>query len=494
MVSLSMRTATQQTQAMSPRLQHAVRLLQMSSQDFAQTLAASLGSNPVLETDDEGGPLQGGLAALAASASPSPGAPAAADGPDDAGDATVAANDAFDPHGQDGQDGSADEGWGVQRVAPAHGERDGLSLAELMANPQSLSAHLHGQLNVLPLTPRDMALAKAVVESLDDDGYLRSEPSELSAWAGPDEEPASADEVRIALRRVQSLDPAGVAARNVQECLALQAREVVCPRQRTLIEAIVGQHMKLLASRNVEALARQTGRPADEVSAACVRIRRFDPRPGWRFGAAAVQYVTPDVIARRVRGRWVAQLNPDVVPRVRLDRSMADLYQQAGTASPGMSSHLQEARWTLRNVEQRFATIVAVAQAILDRQHHFLDYGEMAMKPLGLSEIAAVVGAHESTVSRATNNKYIATPVGVFELKHFFSRAMVMPGGAECSSTAIRSLVRDLITEESPERPLSDTQLTALLAKQGLNVARRTVTKYRQLLKIDTASQRREGP
>ncbi|MEF7615722.1 RNA polymerase factor sigma-54 [Aquincola sp. MAHUQ-54] len=484
MAFLSMRATTQQSQVMSPRLQHAVRLLQMSSQDFEQTVTDCLGSNPFLEQDDEGSLLQGGLAALVAPAAagaalhaePSASAPEPAGGPELPEPAAPADGDAWDL-------GSP--------ASPSRGERDDLSACDFLVEAPTLNAHLHGQLNLLPLGARDMALAKAVVESLDDDGYLRSDPAELAAWTGLDE-PASGEEIRIAVCRVQSLDPAGVGARTVQECLALQAREVPCAAQRALIEAIVGEHLKLLASRDVEALARATGRPAAEVAAACARIRRFEPRPGWRHNAPPVQYVTPDVIARRVRGRWVAQLNPEVVPRVRLDRTMATLFRHdAGGASPAMASHLQEARWTLRNVEQRFTTIVGVAQAILDRQHHFLDYGEMAMKPLGLSEIAEAVGAHESTVSRATSNKYLATPAGVFELKHFFSRAMVMPNGNHCSSIAIRGLLRDLIAEEPPDHPLSDTALMTLLARQGLNVARRTVTKYRQSLKIQPAAQRR---
>jgi RNA polymerase sigma-54 factor len=205
-----------------------------------------------------------------------------------------------------------------------------------------------------------------------------------------------------------------------------------------------------------------------------------------------VQYVTPDVIARKVRGRWTAVLNDAVVPRVRLNRNYAELFQRfRGAQHAELGAHLQEARWTVRNMELRFTTILGVARAILERQQHFLAYGAMAMKPLALREIAQEVGVHESTVSRVTNNKFMATPCGVFELKYFFSRGLATAGGGECSPTAIRGLIREMIAAEAPGRPLSDVDLARQLDGQGLKVARRTVTKYRQLLRIDPAERRR---
>lgn len=489
MSATSLRFVQQQSQTLSPRLQHAVRLLQMSSLDFAQTVADTLGRNPFLEGEegDEPAALPPSLHALAAPLGSAPSAEAGNDpSPHDA-ERGEAAGAAEEPPPEAG-------GWNDPAPTGPRGEGGDISAMDLVVNPTGLNTHLHGQLNLLPLSARDMALAKAIVELLDDDGYLRADPFELTADAELDP-PAGDDEVRIALRRVQSLDPAGVGARTVQECLLLQAGEIDEPRQRVLAQRIVGQHLKLLATRDTEALARRLGEPLAEVDAACARIRRFDPRPGWRFGAPSAQYVTPDVVARRHgKGRWIALLNPAVVPRVRLNHTVVDLFQRhRGAPCPDLATHLQEARWTLRNVEQRFSTIVAVAQAVLDRQHHFLEYGEMAMKPMGLKEIAEAVGVHESTVSRVTSNKYIATPAGVFELKHFFSRAMVMPSGAELSPTAIRGLVRDIIADEAHGRPLSDAEITQLLWRQGLRVARRTVTKYRQALKIETAARRRHG-
>jgi RNA polymerase sigma-54 factor len=298
--------------------------------------------------------------------------------------------------------------------------------------------------------------------------------------------------MQIALRRVQSLDPMGVAARDVGECLRLQLPAVDCPVLRGLARTIIAEHLPALAARDITGMARRLGETPAQVEAACDRIRRLDPRPGWRLASSHVAYVVPDVVVKKVRGLWTVQLNPAVVPRVRLNHVYAQMFQRHRTPQNAeLGANLQEARWTLRNVEQRFSTILEVAEAIVKRQRNFLEYGAMAMKPLGLREIAQSVGIHESTVSRATNNKYIATPTGVYELKYFFSRSMLSANGSACSGTAIRGLVRDIIEAEHPDNPLSDVDITRQLAEQGLVVARRTVTKYRQLLKIDAVDRRR---
>ena len=364
-------------------------------------------------------------------------------------------------------------------------------MMDLTAVDTPLNTHLHRQLAVMPLTPRDRALAGLVVESLDDDGYLRTPLEDLIEVAGLEPEVTLA-ELQIALRHVQALEPAGVGARDVAECLRLQLPSVECPLMRELARRIIDQHLKLLASRDIGALARHLGEAPARVEQACDRIRRLDPRPGWRVGSSRIAYVVPDVIVKKVQGRWTVQLNAAVVPRLRLNQVYAELFQRhRSPANAEMAGHLQEARWTLRNVEQRFSTILSVAEAVVRRQRHFLEYGPMAMRPLCLREIADEVGIHESTVSRVTNNKYMATPIGVFELKYFFSRAMVGTNGAACSGTAIRGLIKDIIATERPDSPLSDAEITRQLAQQGLVVARRTVTKYRQMLKIDAVDRRR---
>ena len=460
MQSLSLQIGSTLQPALSPRLQRAVKLLQMSSLDFSQVVRDALDNNPFLEPDESAAVADLPLAAAEPELPADSGAEA--DGP----------------------------GWGAEPVAKSR-MVDGDGVFDTLVAHTSLADHLMGQLNLLPLSQRDWTLAAAVVESLDDDGYLRTPLAELDALV-PMDPPPEADEWAIALRRVQSLDPAGVGARDVVECLRLQLPLIPREGERELASVILREHVNALASRDAVALARRLGAQAACVEAACAAIRRLDPRPGWRFGAPTTQYVTPDVIVRKVRGQWTAMLNDAVVPKVRLNRSYAELFRRHRSAEHGeLGAHLQEARWTVRNVEQRFSTILSVAQAILKRQHRFLAYGAMAMKPLALREIAQEVGVHESTVSRVTNNKFMSTPCGVFELKYFFSRGLATASGGECSPTAIRSLIQEMIAAESPASPLSDVEIARQLSVQGLQVARRTVTKYRQLMKIEPAERRR---
>jgi RNA polymerase sigma-54 factor len=330
-----------------------------------------------------------------------------------------------------------------------------------------------------------------VVESLDDDGYLRQPLTDLIGDSELDP-PPDEQELEVAVKRVQSLEPAGVAARSVSECLLLQLPAIECPRMRELARSIVTDHLDSLAAKDVPRIAQRLDTTQADVEAVCHRIRHLDPRPGWRFDAAHVQYITPDVVVKRVRGHWTALLNPAVVPRVRINHVYAELFQRhRASQHTELAAHLQEARWTLRNVEQRFVTILSVANAIIRRQRRFFELGPMAMKPLGLKEIAEETCMHESTVSRVTNNKYMSTPLGVFELKYFFSRAMTSTSGSAYSGTAVRGLIKDMIEEEKPSAPLSDAQIAQLLAQQGLAVARRTVTKYRQALRIDPVDRRR---
>ncbi len=509
MGSMDFHLGQRQSATLSPRLQQAVRLLQMSSMDFAAMLRQTMDRNPFLDVDEA---QTDGDADSAPSIAEPPGAAddadegwsmmpttsaAAGDEREPAGmhdDADARSDDDAPAPAADAMDESDRDLWQADPGGSMHRNDDGeWSAVDMTACDTSLTVHLHGQLNLLPLSERDGLLARALVECLDDDGYLRMPPAELAQVVRL-EPPASSAEIRMALSRVQGLDPAGVGARSVAECLQLQLPAIECPAMREIAERIVAHHLPALAERDVAGLAKDLGIAPARIAAVCDRIRRLDPRPGWRLGSSHVAYVVPDVIARRVRGEWQVHLNPAVVPRVRLNHVYAELFRRHRAAQDGaLASHLQEARWTLRNVEQRFATILDVAQAIVRRQRHFLEYGAMAMKPLGLREIADELGMHESTVSRVTNNKYIATPAGVLELKYFFSRAMVSASGRACSGTAIRGLIRDIIDSESPERPLSDAEITRQLAQQGLVVARRTVTKYRQMLRIDAVDRRRRA-
>lgn len=476
----ALRIEQRQHQTLTPRLQQAVRLLQLSSLDFAQEVQQALDSNPFLEEDAD----------TAAPATPTPEVVPADAAPtwETAADTAVADTAAATDPVWERDSWTATPGSGSRQ-----GNSDGdLDLVEMMAADVSLRDHLHSQVNVMPLSQRDRALTALIIESLDEDGYLRVSLDELLQMA--EMQPAADhDEITVALKLVQSLDPSGVAARDVRECLLLQLALFEDRVERELAQRIVSDHLDRLAMRDVPYLSRTLGKTPAQVEAVCERIRHLDPRPGWRFGASNVQYVTPDVIVRKGKNnQWITMLNPDVVPKVRLNQMYAELFQQhRDSGHAELAAHLREARWTVRNVEQRFSTILDVAEAIVRRQCHFFEYGPLAMRPLGLREIAEELGLHESTVCRVTNNKYMATPSGVFELKYFFSRALPTPDGGSASATAIRGLIRDMIDGETPTDPLSDAQIARQLARQGYSVARRTVTKYRQMMKLPPVEKRR---
>jgi RNA polymerase sigma-54 factor len=472
MAGMEIRGEQRQVQRASPRLQHAVRLLQMSSLEFAALVRNSLNDNPFLEADEAG----------------------EADDADDAADGAAAPDEADSTYGdqQDAADGDDRDLWLADSgTRTRQADDDEFSALDTLPVETTLGAHLHGQLNLLPLQPRDRVLAHALVDSLDDDGYLRSPLDELAQTTALTPAPSPV-ELQIALRHVQALDPAGVGARCVAECLRLQLPSIDCPQVRALAQRIIDEQLPALAAHDSRRLGKALDASTARIEAACAAIRRLDPHPGWRFGSSRIDYVVPDVIVRKQRGEWQVRLNPAVVPRVRLNQVYAALFKRHREAHHDtLAGHLQEARWTMHNVEQRFSTILEVAGAIVRRQRHFLEYGALAMKPLGLREIADEVGVHESTVSRVTHHKYMATPTGVFELKHFFSRTMLSASGRACSGTAIRALVEELIQRESPAAPLSDAEIARQLAQQGLVVARRTVTKYRQSLHIEAVELRR---
>jgi RNA polymerase sigma-54 factor len=342
------------------------------------------------------------------------------------------------------------------------------------------------------ISDRDRALAGMVIDSLDDDGYFKATFDELAALL-PKEHEVLPEEFAAALKLVQSLDPAGIAARTLEECLCLQLQGLPADTPgREVALAMCQGHLNLLANREWARLQHALGCTEAQLHTARNLIRSLDPRPGQRFSADESRYVIPDIIVRKTRERWVALINPASLPRLRLNRSYADaLGGRSNGAHASLGRHLQEARWLLRSIEQRFATIQRVADAIVARQRGFFEYGEVAMKPLTLKLIAGELGLHESTVCRVTNNKYMATPRGLFEFKHFFSRRLATENGGAASATAVRAVMKELIAAEDPRAPLSDAELARLLAQQGLRVARRTITKYRALMRMPSVDVRR---
>ncbi len=475
-----------QQQTLTPRLLQAVRLLQLSSLDFAQEVNQALESNPFLELDDVDSDSSAAAAISAAAREP---AAAAAETP------WVTIIDTPPESHSDGEwENSAWTEYGSPGSKRHNSSNPDVDFSDLAAADHSLRDHLRSQVQLLPATERDRVLMRTLVEALDEDGYLRMDREEVKSLSGL-EPPPDDDEFQVALRLVQSLEPAGIAARDLKECLLLQLQEFQNGNRTSahgLVTRIVSDFLDRVAVRDVNGMARAIGVSAEDVERALEYIRRLEPRPGWRYGASDTRFITPDIIVRKARDEWTAMLNPDVVPRIRLNRMYADLFRShRDSRHSDLAAQLQEARWTVRNVEQRFSTILRVGRAIAQRQRNFLEYGELAMKPLSLSEIADELGLHESTVSRVTNNKYMATPLGVFELKFFFPRALATSNGGACSTTAIRGAIKEMICAEDARNPLSDAHIARILSRQGLQVARRTVTKYRQMMKVLPYEERR---
>src|SRR6266850_3228130 len=437
---------------LTPQVQQALRLLQMSALEFAQEMDQALTANPFLEENE------------------TPSAPRETASSTSSVDEVVVPQEAPSPGVSDREQ----EDWaGVSDAQP------------------TLREHLREQLMISQMGERDRALAHMIIDSLDDDGYFKMAFEELAALVPPEHD-VHPDEFLAALRMVQSLDPAGIGARTLDECLLLQLQAL--PEDtagREVAMRIVQGNLPLLANREWARLQHAVGCDEAALHTARALIRSLDPRPGQRFGPQEARYVVPDVIVKKVRDRWAAIINPASLPRVRLNRAYAEAIQHKNASNHSLARHLQEARWLLRSIEQRFATIQRVADAIVARQRGFFEYGEVAMKPLTLKLIAGELGLHESTVCRVTNSKYMATPRGLFEFKHFFSRRLATENGGAASATAVRAVMKELIAAEDPRAPLSDAELARLLAQQGLKVARRTITKYRALMRLPSVDVRR---
>ncbi len=360
------------------------------------------------------------------------------------------------------------------------------------ATTPGLQEHLLTQINLTQLSERDKQYVALLVAYLDDDGYLGTDLEEILASL-PAELEVEAEDLAIALKHLQHLDPPGVGARSLGECLRLQLELMPAdtPHRACALD-IVSSHLEALAARDFQRLKKQLQCSDDKLKSAQRLIVSLNPRPCSRFNEAETRYVIPDVLVRKVKGKWTASLNQEAMPKLRVNKFYADILQSRREASNSqLASHLQEARWLIKNVQQRFDTILRVTQAIVDRQKHFFDHGEVAMRPLVLREIADQVGLHESTVSRVTTQKYMLTPRGIFELKYFFGSHVATDTGGEASATAIRALIRQLVNAEDRTKPLSDMKLAEILSQQGIIVARRTVAKYRESIQIHSANLRK---
>ncbi len=483
----SLQLRVSQHLALTPQLQQSIRLLQLSTLELHQELEQILAENPMLERTDD--PLDHATRLLADGAIGAPGV--AGDGAGDVpapaadGEASYEAGDAPEQAASE-PDWSFDD---VARTSKAPEDDDGRP--QLEAHEVTLREHLLEQVSLTVRELRDRALLELIIDALDDNGYLEESLEEIHARL-PEELEIELEELQIALTLLQSFDPAGVGARNASECLALQIKrfpKVPFVTRRMALE-IVEHHLPLFAQRDFNKLRKALNCDDEDLREAQAVIKQCNPHPGAPFAGDTSDYVVPDVIVKRTRNGWQVMLNHDVMPRLRVNSMYANILKQSkGEGSLG--AQLQEAKWLIKNMRQRFDTILRVAQAIVDRQRNFFSHGAVAMRPLVLREIADTLGLHESTISRVTTQKYMLTPHGMFELKYFFGSHVATETGGEASSTAIRALIKQLIGAEDPKSPFSDSKIADMLAEQGMVVARRTVAKYREALKIPPVNLRK---
>ena len=473
--------------ALTPQLQQSIKLLQLSTVEMQQEIERYLLENPMLEREDD----SAGESFGAAQQFDSPTNEATRSEPAEARE-----HEAREEREQEVPSAPSevdDDRWAADAgtfTGAGRDEDDDSDSRDIHAATTSLREHLGWQLGMTQLSERDRSLVRFLIEALDDDGYLSASLEELWETLPPEYE-IELEELEIALHHIQHFDPTGIGARSPSECLALQLKAMPADAVQALALAIVDKHLELLAVRDFAKIRRLTACDDDELKAAQALIVSLNPRPGARFSQTEARYITPDVMVKKLKGKWTAYINPDAYPRLRINRLYAEILAKQRRGNGNLTGQLQEARWLIKNVQQRFETIHRVTQAIVDRQRQFFEHGEVAMRPLVLREIADILGLHESTVSRVTSQKYMATPRGIFELKYFFGSHVSTDTGGACSATAIRALIKQLIGAEDGKKPLSDSQLSEILGQQGIVVARRTVAKYRESLNIPPVNLRK---
>ncbi len=468
----SLQLKLHQQLTLTPQLQQSIRLLQLSTLELSQEIGQMLQDNPLLERLDE---------------DYTPSEPAG----ETAGESAEETSTASD------SDDIYDElAWGDHSHGSASSssddEDDDRDFQQADASGQGLSQHLLGQLCLTQMSHRDRQLVYLLIDGLDEDGYLTLSLEDVAELLPPEME-VDPVELHTALGILQSFDPVGVGARDLGECLWLQLNAM--PPDTPYVneaKALVRGHLGLLAEREYGKLKKQLDIRSDKDFIAIRQlITSLEPRPGASYAVVDTRYIVPDVIVRKYKGLWVASLNADAMPKLRINQMYAGILKNHREDGATLSTQLQEARWLIKNVQQRFETILRVAQAIVDRQRHFFEYGDVAMRPLTLREIGDVLSLHESTISRVTTQKFMTTPRGIYEFKHFFGSSLSTEAGGAASSTAIKALIKQLLDAENNGRPLSDNRIAEMLKEQGFVVARRTVAKYREMMNIPPASQRK---
>jgi len=509
----SLQVRLSQHLALTPQLQQSIRLLQLSTLELHQEVGQMLEQNPFLEAEEDAPPSPYDMPVERQAADRVADRAADSEGP--AAESAEAGEAATEIRGEefgtterdDWENGTEGDDFDGIRETPSAAsgsssgsDNDDMDPQDRRAGNGSLEDHLRAQVLGMRLSEDDHAALLVLIESLDGDGYLADalediaeRLAEMFGVTHADGKAELQDRLQCALRWLQSLEPTGVGARSLSECLCLQIRNHPRGPIRTLALRICEQYLELLARRDMKRLTALTGADEQQVRLAQLLIKTCEPKPGRPFAPAEANVIVPDVIVRKTGRGLSVLLNPDVMPKLRIN----DLYAQAvrgnrgGASQPGLSSRLQEARWFVKNIQQRFDTILRVSKAIVERQKAFFTHGAIAMKPLVLREIADELGLHESTISRVTTAKYMNTPQGTFELKYFFGSSLNTDAGGNASSTAVRALIQQFVGAEDGKKPLSDSQISDMLEEQGIQVARRTVAKYREALKIAPASLRK---
>lgn len=477
---------------MTPQLQQAIKLLQLSTLDLQAEILEALESNPLLEVDEEqaSGSSEAESSDEASSVASSTGNEASSaedtapiDAREDNWNDTEAAEAIVDPNWDDIEP--------ILSSTVAAGED--FDYSDRDTSEQSLHDHLMWQLNITSMSDTDMIIALAVIDAIEPSGLLSVTPEELLSSFDPELD-IELDEIEAVRHRIQMFDPPGVATVDLRECISVQLKQL--PSDTPWLQEalrLLRRHMALLGNRDYAQLMRRMKLKEDELKDVIALIQSVNPRPGDAVSPAKTEYIVPDVYVRKSEGRWIVELNPDTAPKLRINNSYASLIRRADSSEDNtfIKDHLQEARWFLKSLQSRNETLMKVATCIVERQLNFFEYGEEAMKPMVLHDIAETVEMHESTISRVTTQKYMHTPRGIFELKYFFSSHVGTSAGGECSSTAIRAIIKKLVAAESAKKPLSDSKIAALLKEQGIEVARRTVAKYRESINIPPSNERK---
>jgi RNA polymerase sigma-54 factor len=488
-----------QTLSMTPQLQQAIRLLQLSSIELQEEIQQALEENPLLQLAEDSG--ANSEERLSDSFTQSELPASSLENPQESDQELNLLGELDTSSSMDSdipEDLNLDAAWDDVYDSSTGGshqesDSDNQSFLENQASfSEDLQEHLLWQITMSQLSDIDKRIALTIVQSLDEAGYLCESIEDILASL-IDELPIELEDVASVLKYIQHLDPLGVAARNLRECLLIQLYRQPASVIQKLAVSLVEKHLDLLEKRDYKEIQKRLKINQDTFEATITLLRTLQPKPGNAFSDTTTDYITPDVFVHKARNTWIVSLNQRVTPELQINQMYADLIGQVKTSTDShyLKNNLQQARWLIRSLESRNTTILNVAKAIVERQSAFMQYGEQAMKPLILRDIAEELEMHESTISRVTTNKYMYTPRGIFEFKYFFSSQLDTDTGSSCSSTAIRAMIKQLIAKEDARSPLSDSGLTQLLKEQGINVARRTVTKYREAMSIPSSHERK---